>query len=271
MARKQARRRKPKVESRITLPKIRWARLITPVFAVLLVVVTYELALRALDREIRSLEISGPFERVSAMQIEAAIAAELEAGFLGSNLARMREEIRQLEWIDDATVARRWPDRISITVTEQVAAAVWDERGLLNVRGELFVENAKHTPAELPRLAGPPEQAADVAARYIEIREKLIPLGLDVTRVELDSRGAWEMTLANGIEIRLGRRDVAARTSLFLDVVANVITANAKDIDYVDLRYSNGFTIGWNANRSPSGEPAAGANDPAMLAHGGAR
>ncbi len=271
MARKQARRRKQKVEKRFSWPTIRWARLLTPVFGVALVLITYELALRALDREINSLEISGPFERVSAMQVEAAIANELGAGFLGSNLSRMRQDIRELEWIDDATVARRWPDRISITVTEQVAAAVWDERGLLNVRGELFVENAKHTPAELPRLSGPPERAADVAARYIEIREKLIPLGLDVTRVELDSRGAWEMTLANGVEVRLGRSEVASRTALFLDVVANIITANAKDIDYVDLRYSNGFTIGWNASRAPSDEEAPGTDDPAMLAHGGAR
>lgn len=265
MARKQARRRKAKVERRFELPKVRWARLLAPVFAVLAVVASYELALYALDREIHSLEISGPFDRVSAMQIEAAIAGELDAGFLGSNLSLMRRQIRDLEWIDDATVARRWPDRISITVTEQVAAAVWDESGLLNVRGELFVEKARHVPAELPRLSGPPERAADVAARYIGIREELIPLGLDLAELELDSRGAWEMTLSNGVTVRLGRRDVDARTKLFLDVVANIVTANAKEIDYVDLRYSNGFTIGWSDGRVPE-DTSTETDDAAMLA-----
>ncbi len=265
MARKQARRRKAKVERRFELPKVRWARLLAPLFAVLVVVATYELALRALDREIQSLEISGPFDRVSAMQIEAAIASELDAGFLGSNLLRMREQVRSLDWIDDATVRRRWPDRISVTVTEQVAAAVWDERGLLNVRGELFVADARHVPAELPRLSGPEVRAADVAARYIAIREKLIPLGLDLAELELDSRGAWRMVLANGVTVRLGRRDVDPRTSLFLDVVANIVTANAKKIDYVDLRYSNGFTIGWSDGRTP-GESVAESEDASMLA-----
>ena len=53
------------------------------------------------------------------------------------------------------------------------------------------------------------------------------------------------MTLANGVEVRLGRRDVNARTALFLDVVANIITGRAADIEYVDMRYNNGFTIGW--------------------------
>lgn len=269
MARKQARRKKQKTERKFKLPSIRWTRILAPVFAIAAVLATYELALRVLDRDINSLEISGPFERVSAMQIEAAIAVQLDAGFLGSNLGQMRQRIRDLDWIDDATVTRRWPDQIVITVTEQVAAAVWDGKGLLNTRGELFVAAARHTPAELPRLSGPPERAADVAARYIAIREELIPLGLDVNEVAVDERGAWEMTLANGVEIRLGRRDVDARTRLFLDVVANIITANAKNIDYVDLRYSNGFTIGWDAARIPqTGEEVA---DPAMLASRGNR
>ncbi|MEM8815895.1 MAG: cell division protein FtsQ/DivIB [Pseudomonadota bacterium] len=269
MARKQARRRKTKPVRSFALPKLRWTRVVAPVLAVALVFASYELALRALDREIRSLEISGPLERVSAMQIEAAIATELDAGFLGSNLGHMRQTIRDLEWIDDATVARRWPDRLAITVTEQVAAAIWDDKGLLNVRGELFVENARHTPAELPRLSGPASRAADVATRYLAIRKQLIPLGLDVREVNLDSRGAWEMTLSNGVGVRLGRRDVDNRTQLFLDVVANIVTANAKRIEYVDLRYSNGFTIGWNGDRPPADEKDPG-SDPAMLAHIGA-
>jgi cell division protein FtsQ len=77
------------------------------------------------------------------------------------------------------------------------------------------------------------------------VRDQLIPAGLDVRRVNLDARGAWEMTLGNGIEVRLGRRDVSARTQLFLEVVADIITGRAADIEYVDMRYGNGFTIGW--------------------------
>ena len=85
-----------------------------------------------------------------------------------------------------------------------------------------------------------------MAKRYLEVRDKLIPIGLDVRKVNLDARGSWDMTLGNGIEVRLGRRDVSERTQLFLDVVADIITSRAKDIDYVDMRYGNGFTIRWN-------------------------
>ena len=78
------------------------------------------------------------------------------------------------------------------------------------------------------------------------------------------------MTLHNGVEIRLGRREVDARTDLFLDVVADIITSRAADIDYVDMRYSNGFTIGWNnGSRTPVDDTEEGTDE--MLALRGDR
>ena len=135
-------------------------------------------------------------------------------------------------------------------------AAIWGERGLLNTRGELFVTEARHVPAELPRLSGPDGSSPEVAQRYLDVRDQLIPIGLDVRRVHLDARGSWEMTLGNGIEVRLGRRDVAERTELFLDVVADIITGRAADIEYVDMRYGNGFTVGWKGgDKTPVEDP----------------
>ncbi len=256
MARKQAKRRKPDTASRLKIPKIRISRILAPLFAIGIVLSTYQLSLTMLDREISSIEISGPFQRVTAMNIEAAISAEIDAGFVGADIDRMQEQIVALPWIDQARVARRWPSRISISVTEQVPAAVWGDSGLLNTRGELFVTESRHVPAELPRLSGPDMHSAEVAARYLAVRDQLIPVGLDVRRVHLDARGSWDMTLSNGIEVRLGRRDVANRTSLFLDIVADIITGRAKDIEYVDMRYGNGFTIGWKGGtQTPVSDP----------------
>lgn len=265
MARKQARRRKQKTTKRIVLPTIRLRRFVTPLVAVAIVLATYQLSLKFLDREISSIEISGPFQRVSALNIEAAISDEIVAGFVGADIDRIQEKIVALPWIDQASVARRWPSRISITVTEQIPAAVWGDNGLLNTRGELFVSKVRHVPAELPRLSGPDASSAEVASRYLAVREQLIPLGLDVRNVHLDARGSWQMTLGNGIEVRLGRRAVADRTDLFLDVVADIITSRATDIDYVDMRYGNGFTIGWKGgSQTPASDPERAARE--MLA-----
>jgi cell division protein FtsQ len=250
MARKQARRRKPKTAKQIKMPTIRIGRVVAPLVAAGIIFATYQLSLTMLDRAISSIEISGPFQRVTALQIEEAISDEIDAGFVGADLDRIQDRIVALPWIDQARVARRWPSRISITVTEQVPAAIWGESGLLNTRGELFVAETRHPPAELPRLSGPDDRSAEVATRYLEVRDQLIPAGLDLRRVHLDARGSWEMTLHNGIEVRLGRRDVAERTDLFLDVVADIIAGQSKEIDYIDMRYGNGFTIGWNGGQN---------------------
>ncbi len=248
----QAKRRKQKNTRQISLPKLPLRKLSVMLLAGVVVALCYQFSAGLLDQPIRSITIEGPFQRASALQIEESISDELVAGFFGANLKVMQKRIVALPWIDQANVARRWPGKLEISVTEQVPAAVWGESGLLNTHGDLFVTDARHVPAELPRLSGPEGQFAMVAARYLQIREQLIPLGLDVRRVQVDARGAWQMTLQNGVEIRFGRRDVEARTQLFLDVAASIISSRESEIDFVDMRYNNGFTIGWKKDVDPA-------------------
>ena len=256
MARKQAKRYKQPKKRQVRLPHLPIARLGAIVGAVTAIIMTYQISAAMLDRPIRSIEVNGPFQRVTALQIEEAISDDLDYGFLSADLSEIQQKVIALPWIDHASVSRRWPSKIVISVTEQVPAACWGERGLLNTRGELFVTNATHVPAELPRLSGPKNQAAVVARSYLEIRDQLIPLGLDVRELQVDDRGAWDLTLQNGINIRLGRRDVAERTRLFLDIVANIVSSKEAEIEFVDMRYSNGFAIGWkNGSRSPVVDP----------------
>lgn len=263
MTRKQACRRKQRKTRE--LPTIPRSRVLALAAAALVLVLTYQFSLTMLDRPIHAITIEGPFQRVSALQIEEAINDELDSGFLSANLGAIRQRVVALAWIDQATVTRRWPSQLVIAVTEQIPAACWGERGLLNTRGELFVTDARHVPAELPRLRGPESDAAEVAARYLKIRESLIPIGLDVRELSLDARGAWDMTLQNGVEIRLGRIDVENRTVLFLDLVADIVNSREAEIDFVDMRYSNGFTIGWKKGAGPATDDA-GARKNEMVA-----
>ena len=137
MARKQAQRRKQKKARNFRMPSIPVARIVTPAVAILIVVATYHVSGKLLDRPIDSIAVNGPFQRVTALQVEEAISDELDAGFFGADVGRMQRKIQALTWIDGASVARRWPSQIAIAISEQVPAAIWGESGLLNVRGEL--------------------------------------------------------------------------------------------------------------------------------------
>ena len=216
------------------------------------------LTLGALDQEISQVSVSGRFQRVSPGEVEQAVKARVrDMGLLSVDLAAVRRAVEQLPWVDSATVERQWPDALRIRVVEQVAAARWGANGLLNTRGELFISEARHIPPELPRLSGPQGSEAEVARRYLAAQGALIEAGMRLTAVRLDLRGSWELDLDNGITVRLGRRQVEERFQRFVTTGVGQIASHAHDIGYIDMRYTNGFAIGWRAGnqRVASGDP----------------
>jgi cell division protein FtsQ len=206
----------------------------------------------ALDRPIRVISMDGPFQRVSPGQIEKAVAPFAQRGFMSANLDEVQRAVEALPWVDHASVQRRFPNSLHVTVVEETAMARWGEAGLLNTRGELFVREATHVPAELPRLSGPEGTESLVAQRYLSVQGRMLEAGLRIAALRLDERGAWEMDLDSGVVVRLGRRDVEARFERFVRTASQVIAHRLTDINYVDMRYSNGFAIGWRNGSAPA-------------------
>lgn len=200
----------------------------------------------ALDRPIAKVEVTAQFQRVAPIQIEEAVAPYRGAGFLSVDLDTLQASLESIPWIDRARVERRWPRSIRVVVTEHVAAARWGEDGLMNTRGELFIRHSRHIPPELPQLLGPEGTEAQVAHLYLDAYPRLLAAGMRLSKVELDARGAWELTLANGVQVRLGRQDVPERLERFLRVASPLVATRSNEVGYVDLRYSNGFSVGWN-------------------------
>ncbi len=203
-----------------------------------------------MDRPLKEIVIEGPFLRVTAIQICAAVEANSNGGFLSANVDAVRQAVSDLPWVDRVRVKRHWPDGIHVIVTEQVAAARWGETGLLNTRGELFQDEARHIPPELPLLHGPAGSETQVARRFLSVSSKLGDAGLRVRSLRVDERGAWLLALDNGLELRLGRKRTDQRLKLFVHVVLPMIEAEMQRIDYVDLRYARGFAIGWRSSGS---------------------
>lgn len=210
--------------------------------------ISVTLAMGALDQDITQVSVSGRFQRVSPVEVEQAVKARVrEVGLLSVDLRAVRRAVEQLPWVDSASVERQWPRALRIRVVEQVPAARWGANGLLNTRGELFISEARHIPPELPRLSGPRGSEAEVARRYLAAQGQLIEAGMRLTAVRLDARGAWEFDLDNGITVRLGRRQVDERFQRFVSAGVAQIAAHASDIGYIDMRYTNGFAIGWRS------------------------
>jgi cell division protein FtsQ len=247
MPRKRNNRRKSSkpVKSNIQFPEINWSRLGNGFLLLLVGIGAWSGASWVLERPINSVRIDGHFERVSAMQVEAAMTPYLGNGFLATDLHMVQQSIAALPWVQDASVRRSWPSTLSVNITEEQAAARWGDDGLLNVYGELFVEHATHIPAELPRLSGPAGTELQVARRFFELDTLLKQRGLNANALVVDERGAWELRLSNGMNVRFGAVALAARTARFFEAFDQVLAPVANKVGYVDMRYTNGFSVGW--------------------------
>jgi len=201
----------------------------------------------ALDRPVQRVLVEGSFQRVSPPEIEAAVVEVARGGLASVDLDEVRGRIERIDWVDHAVVQRRWPDALRVVVVEQVAAARWNDAGLLNARGELFLRNARYVPPELPLLEGPDGSEGMVAQLYLDAQGRLLEAGVRLTGVRLDERGAWELELANGVKVRLGRLAVTDRLDRFIRLASPLVAKRAAEIGYVDMRYTNGFSVGWNS------------------------
>jgi cell division protein FtsQ len=199
-----------------------------------------------LDRPIAVVEVGGNFQRVAPVQIEGAVAPFRGAGFLSVDLDALQASLEKIAWVDRARVERKWPNGVRVVITEHVPAARWGEDGLMNTRGELFLRGSRHIPPELPQLNGPEGTQDQVAKLYLETYPRLLAVGMRLTRVEVDARGAWELTVGDDVVVRLGRQEVQNRLERFIRVASPMIAARGPDVSYIDLRYSNGFSVGWN-------------------------
>ncbi len=258
LAMRKPRNRRRESTARFQWPRIDWRRLAVSA-ASLAALGTLALGVVwALDQPIERIGVQGRFQRVSPMDVEQAVKRTVASdGLVSADLDDVRGAFEALPWVDSATVERAWPRALSIVVTEQVAAARWGDDGLVNARGELFVTDARHIPTELPRLSGPPGTAQPVATRYLAIQGRLVEAGMRLTAVRQDERGAWELDLDNGVTVRLGRRQVDERFERFVAAALKLVAQRSAEIGYIDMRYTNGFAVGWRGASSRAPRVAA--------------
>ena len=199
---------------------------------------------------LRHLVLQGEIEHITREQAEGAAQAGAVGTFFSVDLDAVRRAFEALPWVRKVEVRRLWPDRIEVAIEEHAALARWGSdtqaKRLVNTYGEVF-EGKLADAARLPQLAGPAGSAAEVTRRYGAFRQALAPLGLEPRRVLLSPRYAWQIRLSNGLTLELGRdqlkEPVLERLSRFVAFYAQTLGSLNRRLDYVDLRYPNGFAL----------------------------
>lgn len=187
---------------------------------------------------LRAVHLSVAPQRVDAEQIEAVVRNELRGNFFTVNLEESRQAFEKLAWVRKVSVRRQFPWRLEVSLEEHQALASWNGVELVNTYGEVFKAATNQI---LPGFIGQPDTAGEVTQMYAAFSNQLTPLEQQITLISLSPRHAWQLRLSNGMLLKLGREQAQQRLARF--VMVSPWSEIGGTVQYVDLRYRNGFAV----------------------------
>lgn len=227
-------------------------RALVVVLAVLVVATVGTWALRHPVWAVRAITVQGDVTHQNAVTFRAQLASQMKNSLSGSFLTLDLQQVRSLfeavPWVRRAVVQREFPNRLRVTIEEHQAVAWWGQSGsgrLVNRLGEVF-DASPDEGEELPELAGPDHESAQVWALFQSLQAEFKRLELGLARLQLNERGSWSAELDSGARIELGRgtpEELLARTQRFTGTLSQLTARYPGALQSVDLRYPNGYAL----------------------------
>lgn len=194
---------------------------------------------------VTTVEVVGEISHVDKKEIYQIVTPEIRHGFFGVSVNRLQAKMVALPWIKSTAVKRVWPGKLIIVITEEIPIAYWNSDSLLNQSGQIFSPPQSTFPSGLPKLIGPEGKESQVLEQFLKMSKTLSPLALTIAKVELAPRGAWYLSLSNGIDVILGTDEITERLNRFVSSYNKVLSQSQIPVRYVDMRYTNGMAVGW--------------------------
>src|SRR5687767_1030696 len=189
---------------------------------------------------LREVRVGGELKHVTRGEIEDVVRRELKGSFFTLDLARARGAFERLPWVRAVAVRRQWPAGLDVALEEHQPFARWGAAALVNNHGEVF-----HAAYEgpLPLFVGPEGAAREIAIQYRYFRRSLAVIGETPVEVRVSARRAWQLKLESGLTLALGRENIEARLARFVATQPRAAAVLGRRVDYVDLRYANGYAV----------------------------
>jgi len=198
---------------------------------------------------IKTVNVVGELKWVQQAGLKAAMLGKVDAGFFNINVKSLKQSVEQMPWVRTVSVRRIWPDSIELNIKEQQPAARWGKRYLLNSAGLLFRPNSNNIPMDLPVLIGPEGQHKQLLRQYQALRSLLSEANFRIAVLNISDRRAMELKLDNGIRLLFGRisevSDEQTAVKRFVKACKNGLAKRLVNIELIDLRYTNGFSVRW--------------------------
>ncbi|MGR3807517.1 cell division protein FtsQ/DivIB [Pasteurella testudinis] len=176
-------------------------------------------------------------------------------GYFSQDVKEVQRQIEKMPWVRGALVRKIWPNKLSIAVAEYSPVAFWNDKQLLAADGAIFsLPEEKRGNLQLPALQGNDFQSREVLSAWYQISNALKAKNMTLQTMQIDGRGAWQVSLSNGIILKLGRGEWQQKIERFATIYPQIEVPEQQALDYVDLRYNSGAAVGFKP--LPQVEPA---------------
>ena len=199
----------------------------------------------AISKPIRYVKIEGAFQYTSKDRLKEILTPEMMRGFYHADMDSIHHLISELPLVETVDVKRVWPDAVHIKITEQKPIVRWGDNALLNKQGEVLTPDNIDEFKNLPLITGPAGQEKKLLeimkGVYIVLKDK----SMQLAEFHVNDRRAWQIKLANGLEMQLGRKTPLENMQRFLKTMDLLGEEQLAMIASVDARYPNGYAVTW--------------------------
>ncbi len=195
------------------------------------------------------LKVSGKLDYIAPKEIESDIADLLNSNLWTINVNTIKNKLHSNPWVNFVFVNKHWPDILEVEIIQHNPIARWNDKFFLTLTGKVLYSTSYNSDSvknlNLPKFYGQNGQENLLITTYLMLLEKLAPIGLVISEIEVKSDQGIQAMLSNNIILKLGTFDLPDRIARFTMVYKKKLQPIISDISYIDLRYTNGMAVSW--------------------------
>ena len=141
-------------------------------------------------------------------------------------------------------------------IKEKKPVARWDDEHLLSDSAKVYLADTGSF-SYLPIVYAANHQPVWVLQQFYRLEARFNSVDERLVALHVDSRGALDVELINGLQIKLGRGNIEHKIERLVSIYQQQILPRREQIQRLDLRYSNGFAVAWKKEALQASDKAS--------------
>ncbi|MDH5433480.1 MAG: FtsQ-type POTRA domain-containing protein [Gammaproteobacteria bacterium] len=201
---------------------------------------------------VKKIVIAGDLKYLSSETVVKKIEEMKPKGMLVLDIDKVRETVKTMDWVLDASIRKQWPDSIYIEIVEDKPIAMINGH-ILTDKGSQFETSEKSIFIKgLPTFTVSDKSSQDVSSEQIKeyewFKNRFRLIDKQLEKVIIDEIDQWQLDFSDGVKVFVGGKEKMQRVERLIGSYYSIDNRNS--IKKIDLRYHNGFAVNWQQDKS---------------------